>query len=212
MFRCSVLLCLSVILYSTRASPYKTWGDEKHKAAQDTRSHDFNEKIILGLKEVEPVEQQDLEEINIDPHMAIWKAMKQFRQQKYNKPEEDKDKFYHPSKVQHLPGSEQVGAFHETQSYIQGQLYQEAEKDLDDVHHNIQGLVNYADLSEKVPDKTEVVGLHKASVYMTPEEDKDGLYHGVLTDQVFHVPVIRGDLSKKVYTEPEEDKDQIFHS
>lgn len=218
MFRCSILLCLSVLLYSTTASPYKSWGDEKHTSVQDTRSHDFNEKIMLGLKEVEPVEEQDLTEIDIDPHMAIWKAMKHFHRQKYNKPEEDNDKLYLPSDVQHSAGNKQDEAYLEPQYYGQGRLYQEAEKDLDDVYHNIQGLVNHADLKERVvqpdipvPDKAEIKELRETSVYMTPEEDKDGLYHGDFTGQVFQVPIMEN-LPKKVYMEPEEDRDHLFHS
>ncbi|MCI4376300.1 hypothetical protein PGIGA_G00186960 [Pangasianodon gigas] len=222
MFRYYVLLCLSVMLHSTTASPYKSWGKEKHTAVQDTRSHDFNEKIMLGLKEVEPVEELDLKEVDIDPHMAIWKAMKQIQQQKYNKPEEDKDKPYLPSDVQHSAGNKHVEAYLEPQYHSQGQRYQEAEKDLDDLYHDIQGIVNHADLKEQVvqpeipvPDKAEVVEPHETSVYMTPEEDKDGLYHGDFIfhggHQVFQVPVME-DLPKTVYTEPEEDLDHLFHS
>lgn len=170
---------------------------------------------MLGLKEVEPVEEQDLKEVDIDPHMAIWKAMKQFRQQKYNKPEEDKNKFYFPPEFQHIAGSKQVETYHDPQYYSQGQLYQEAEKDLDDVYHNIQGIVSHADLKERVVQPEiplpEVVELRETSVYMTPEEDKDGLYHGYFTAQEFQVSVIE-ELPKKVHTEPEEDKDHLFHS
>lgn len=184
-----------------------------------TRSHDFkHEKIMLGLKEVEPVEELDLKEVDIDPHMAIWKAMKQSRQQKYYQPEEGKGKFYLPSELQHLAGNKQVEAYHEPQFYNQGQLYQEAEKDLDDVYHNMQGIVSHVDVKETliqpeipVPD---VVELSETSVYMTPEEDKDGLYHEGLdhfTGQVFQAAVME-DPPKKVYTEPEEDQDLLYHS
>lgn len=173
---------------------------------------------MLGLKEVEPVEEQDLKEVNIDPHMAIWKALKQFRQQKYNKPEENNDKLYLPSEVQHLDRKKQIEAYHKPQPYSHGQLYQEAEKDLDDVYHNIHELVNLADVKERVVqpeipvlDKVEVVELHKNSAYMTPEEDKDGLYHEDITGQVFKVSVME-DLPKMIHTEPEEDQDHLFHS
>lgn len=166
---------------------------------------------MLGLKEVEPVEEQDLTEVDIDPHMAIWKAMKQFHQQKYNKPKEDKDKLYLPSELQHSAGNEQVEAYHEPQYHSQSQLlYQEAEKDLDDVYHtDFKQRVVQPEIP--VSDKTEVEELRETSVYMTPEEDKDGLYHGDFTVQVFQVPVME-DLPKKVYTEPEEDQDYLFHS
>lgn len=141
--------------------------------------------------------------------------MKHFRQQKYNKLEEDKDKFYALSEVQHLNGYKQVEANHEAQHFSQGQVYQEAEKDMDDVYHNIQGLVSHADLKEKVIQPEipvpEVVELHETSVYITPEEDKDALYHGDFTAQVFQVPVVE-ELPKNVYTEPEEDKDHLYHS
>ncbi|KAI5625045.1 hypothetical protein C0J50_15376, partial [Silurus asotus] len=191
-----ILLCLSVLLYGTKASPYKSWGKEMYPAAQDTRSHDLNEsKFMLGLKEVEPVEKQDLKEVDIDPYMALRKAMKQYRQQKHDKPEE----------VEHLAAN------------MQGQLYQEAEKDLDAVYHNIQGIVSHDDLKEQVVqpeitllDKAEVMELHKESVYMSPEEDKDGLHHGDFIGQVFQVSVIE-DLPE-VYTEPEEDRDHLFHN
>lgn len=170
---------------------------------------------MLGLKEVEPVEEQDLKEVDIDPHMAIWKAMKHFRQQKYNKPEENNEKFYPSSEVQHLDGYKQVETKHEAQDLSQGHLYQEAEKDMDDVYHNIQGLLSHADLKEKVIQPEipvpEVVEQHETSMYMTPEEDKDGLYHGDFTAQVMQVPVME-ELPTKVYTEPEEDKDHMYHS
>ncbi|KAG7333953.1 hypothetical protein KOW79_002360 [Hemibagrus wyckioides] len=218
MFRCSVLLCLLVMLYSTTSSPYKSWEKEKYTAVQDTRAHDINEKIMLGLKEVEPVKEQDLTEVDVDPHMAIWKAMKQFRQQKDKKPKEDKDSL--PSDFQHSAGNEQAEAYLEPQYYRHGRLYQEAEKDMDDVYHNIQGLQNHDDIKEgvvqpeiPVPDKAEVMELRETNVYLTPEEDLDGLYHEDFTGQVFQVPVIfPKDPPKKVYSEPEEDQDHLFHS
>lgn len=153
---------------------------------------------MLGLKEVEPVEEQDLTEVDMDPHMAIWKAMKQFHQQKDNKPE-------------HLAGNEQDEAYLEPQFYRRGLLYQEAEKDLDDIYHNIRGLVIHDDFKDRVlhPEIPSIESI----VYLTPEEDLDGLYHGDFTSQVFQVPVIfPEDHHKNVHTEPEEDKDHLSHS
>lgn len=144
--------------------------------------------------------------------------MKQFQHQKHNKPEEVKDKLYLPSEVQNLAGNKQVEAYHEPHYFSQDQLYQEAEKDLDKIYHSLEGLVNHADLKERVVrperpviDPDEDVELHEKSVYMTPEEDKDGLYAGDFTGQVLQVPVM-DDLPKVVYTEPEEDQDHLFHS
>ncbi|XP_066535294.1 uncharacterized protein si:ch211-217g15.3 [Hoplias malabaricus] len=214
MFRVSLLLCLSVLLYGSSSRPYKLWrkGDE---ALQDTKwlSDKFDEKMTFGLKEVEPPEELDLTQADVDPSMLIWKAVKQ---QKYNKPEDDKDDLYHSFDAKltadiKLPDSVQP------QFYGQSQLYQEPEEDRDDLYHaEPQKLIEEL-LQEEEPVITSVEDSEEAKMsdkfmHWSPEEDKDDLYHGhIPSESVLEVMQIFEDKPKGVYTEPEEDRDKYYH-
>ncbi|XP_062851716.1 uncharacterized protein si:ch211-217g15.3 [Trichomycterus rosablanca] len=221
MLRYLHLLCLSVLLYDATARPFTSWEKEINKAAQDTRYDDWNEKMMLGIKEVEPLEDLDLTEVDTDPGMLLQKAFKQLRQQRYNKPEEDKDETYHPFESLNPVVNEQPDTYIESQ-HGQPHLYQEPEKDLDDLYHNTQDLVEpkehpeLFESEEAALKEAEVVQPDRMHIYTSPEEDKDSLYHGDVTGQEFEPedPVMQGlsNQPRMVYEEPEEDLDSLFHS
>ncbi|XP_036430568.1 uncharacterized protein si:ch211-217g15.3 [Colossoma macropomum] len=206
MFRFCLLICLSVLLYGSSASPYKSWGKEHDTALQETRSDEFNEKMTFGLKEVEPLEDLDLTDADIDPGMLIWKAVKQFRQQKYDKPEEDKDMLYHPSELRAGKLDRDV----QLQSYGKARLYEEPEQDMDELYHS-----EPEKLVGELKDKAEEAEPSEKLMYMSPEEDKDDLYHGhIPSGSVLEAPVVQAfdNKLKIVYKEPEKDLDKLYHS
>ncbi|KAG9275451.1 hypothetical protein AMEX_G9969 [Astyanax mexicanus] len=208
MFRFTLLLCSSVLLYSCSASPFKSWRKDADPALQETKmSDEFDEKMTLGLKEVEPLE-LDLTNSDIDPNMLIWKAIKQLNRQKYEKPEEDKDQLYHPFEE---PSNKQPDSYFQPQQFGQVQLYQEPEQDMDNLYHSNS---EKQDAYEK---SVQTGAEHRAEefVYLTPEEDKDGLYHESFpSESIVVAPVMQAfdNEPKRVYTEPEEDLDNLYHS
>ncbi|KAL6487049.1 hypothetical protein MHYP_G00036750 [Metynnis hypsauchen] len=218
MLRFSLLICLSVLLYSSSASPYKSWGKEHDTALQETRlSDEFNEKMTFGLKEVEPLEDLDLTDADIDPGMLIWKAVKQPRQQKYDKPEEDKDMVYHPSELRAGMLDKDI----QLQSYVKARLYEEPEQDMDELYHSepeklVRELFQDKELVQTgAKDKAEEAEPSEKLMYMSPEEDKDDLYHGhIPSGSVVEAPAVQAFDNKRkiVYTEPEEDLDKLYHS
>ncbi|KAI4874630.1 hypothetical protein NFI96_009031 [Prochilodus magdalenae] len=214
---------LTVNLKLTRARrSYDVQGKHDDAALQDTRLSDaFNEKMTLGLKEVEPPEQQDLTDTDIDPSMLIWKAVKQIRQQKYDKAEEDKDKLYHPPGAKLTAGNEQPYRNIQPQFHVRARLYQEPEQDVDHRYHaGPEKLVRVMLHNEKLvqigaKDKGEAEEQSGRLTHLSPEEDKDGLYHGhIPSGSVLEAPVMQafGNKPKMVYTEPEEDLDKFYHS
>lgn len=154
------------------------------------------------VKEVESLLDLGLTQSDTDPGMLLKKAIKQFHQQRYNQPEEDKDDIYH--------------AFESSVIKQTDIKMEEAEKDLVDVFHNTPELVDQLEIREVTWENVDVVKPDQINIYLSPEEDKDALYHGDLghiTDQEFEalIPVMEGQ-PKMVYKEPEVDLDSVFHS
>ncbi|XP_009305664.1 uncharacterized protein isoform X1 [Danio rerio] len=209
MIRFSVVICLSVLLFSTSAKPYRPRERvfKADNAVQDTIVS-FDEKMFLGMKEVEPKEDMDITDFDIDPDMMVWKAAKDEILQKYNRPEEDKDALYHPFDMKHPVDPE---IYVQPQGYDRVLKYDKPEEDRDDLYH---GRFNVA--KEPIRREKDVIGGNNVRpIYSSPEEDKDDLYHakvrGQPSDQeaqpIYFLPI----RPKRVHTEPEVDLDDVYH-
>nr|XP_055026591.1 uncharacterized protein si:ch211-217g15.3 [Misgurnus anguillicaudatus] len=212
MIRFSVLICLSVLLFSSSAKPYRPRDKVLGKAIQDTMESDyFNGKIMLGMKEVEPLEDMDNTDYDIDPSMSIYKVVKDEVRQKYNRPEEDKDAIYHPFELKLPADSKQSGSF--PQPHDQVRSYDKPEEDRDDLYHGVFDIIGDEQPMGVVKD-AQVNRDNVRPMYLSPEEDKDHLYHpdlrGQQPDQ--HAPLNMYPIHhKKVHTEPEIDLDGVYH-
>ncbi|XP_051774042.1 uncharacterized protein si:ch211-217g15.3 [Ctenopharyngodon idella] len=208
MMRFSVLICLSVLLFSTSAKPYRPKEKVFSKAVQDTVFDHPNGKIILGMKEVEPPQDMDITDFDIDPNMLIWKAVKEEIQQKYNRPEEDKDALYHPFDIKHPADPKQHENYFQPLRHDQVQKYDKPEEDRDGLYHGMFGVA-----VEPMRGEKDVIGGNARPIYSSPEEDKDDLYHADLKghqsdQQAMNIFPVH---PKRVHTEPEVDLDELYH-
>lgn len=201
------------------------------------RSIDDKGKMSLRV-EVEPPEDMDETDYDIDPSMMIWKSMTGGGRDKQPlKAEEDLDELYHPSMADLLKVQIQNMDTHRVADIDdpweeEAKLKEEPEEDRDDVDH--PGFSEVAP-NEPEPDWDEVY--HKAREeldgylaplvaeykdaeevrvsYSEPEEDEDELYHH--DDQGSPVqlePLSREVLAAsevRVHLEPEEDMDDMYH-
>lgn len=178
------------------------------------RSDEYDEKMKLGLKEVEPLEDLDLTKADVDLSMLLWKAVKQLGQQRYDKPEKDKDDLYHPYEAKLTVDNELPDTFIQAQA----RLHQEPEEDMDELFHS---LFDHSE-PEKPDEETNQVeepaetgaGSSERLVYMSPEEDKDDLYHGhIPSGNILENQVMQAfeNILKRIYSEPEEDLDKLYH-
>ncbi|KAM4607855.1 uncharacterized protein ACJ7VT_016005 isoform 1-T4 [Polymixia lowei] len=197
MFRISLIVCISLLIYGIAATPYKTWNKVADAAFQDTiMTEDQKGEMSLGLQ-VEPPQDMDVTDNDIDPSMAIWKSMKGTGQDgQYLKAEEDMDELYHPQLQNQDP-----------------LVPQKEEQDNDEMNRRaMEELVGYlAPLMAQVNVDTGV------QVHMKPEDDVDDLYHAdprspVQGNLAPLEPEVRGDPRVRVHVQPEEDMDDLYHA
>ncbi|KAL0177947.1 hypothetical protein M9458_026841 [Cirrhinus mrigala] len=167
--------------------------------------------MILGMKEVEPPQDMDIKDFDIDPKMMIWKAAKEKTQQKYDRPEEDKDALYHPFDKIHQADAKQSENYFRPLGRDQVRMYDTPEEDRDHLYH---GRFDVA--VEPMRKEKDVIGGNVRPMYLSPEEDKDDLYHahvkGLQSDQQAQAPMnIFPIRPKRVHTEPEVDLDDLYH-
>lgn len=165
---------------------------------------------MLGMKEVEPPEDMDITDFDIDPSMSIWKVVKDEVRQKYNRPEEDKDAIYHPFELKLPADSKQPGTF--LQPHDQVRSYDKPEEDRDNLYHGTFDIIGEEPMG--VEKDAQVNRDNFKPIYLSPEEDKDDLYHpdfrGQQPDQ--HAPLNMFPIHlKRVHTEPEIDLDGVYH-
>ncbi|KAK7140181.1 hypothetical protein R3I94_012706 [Phoxinus phoxinus] len=211
MMRFYVLICLSVLLFSTSAKPYRPREKVFGKAVQDTIVFDHrNGKMIQGMEEVEPPQDMDITNSDIDPNMLIWKAVKEEIQPKYNSPEEDKDALYHSFDIKLPADPKQHENYFQPLGHDQVQMYDKPEEDRDDLYH---GMFDVA--VEPMKGEKDVIGGNARRIYSSPEEDKDDMYHADLkghqSDQQALAINIFSNHPKRVHTEPEVDLDELYH-
>lgn len=178
--------------------------------------------------EVEPPEDMDETQYDIDPSMMIWKSMTGQEKQPL-KAEEDLDDLYHPSmddllKVQiqnreALPAADiQSQPSHEDANTEYNQV---PEEDKDDIDHPVFSSV---DSDEPEPDWDEIY--HKMreelDVYLAPlvadrevravhtEPEKVELYHHDEPHSPEQMEQLRREV--RVHLQPEEDMDDLYHA
>lgn len=220
MFRICLIVCVSLIFGITA----KPWDKLTGEASQDTvLSIDGEGKMSVGV-EVEPPEDMDKIQYEIDPSMKIWKSMTGGRQYKlFQKAEEDLDDLYHPS-VEDLPGQiinlDAVPAAHfqaeplkEDADMKDSQVVsEEPEQDWNEIQDKARKQLDryLAPLVAKSSDGADVRG----AAY-EPEEDEDDLYHR--DDQSRSVEMeplkdeVRSETEVRIHFEPEEDMDDLYH-
>ncbi|XP_046886135.1 uncharacterized protein si:ch211-217g15.3 isoform X1 [Hypomesus transpacificus] len=209
MFRLSLLVCTSLLLCGITAKPFKPSGKVADAAFQKTLMDLTEGKMPLGLREVEPPEDMDVTDYDINPNMAIWKNMRgNGQEEKYLKAEKDSDDLYHPSMEQSQmadvlrawPQPEDTFSWVDVQAepLEEGdnlEYYQEAEVDQDAMSHT------FSEQMEPEVDWDEVY--HPGT-----KEGGDGTYQVVVPLQEELIP--QGDFHR-VHTVPEEDVDDIYH-
>ncbi|XP_020498577.1 uncharacterized protein si:ch211-217g15.3 [Labrus bergylta] len=229
MFRFSLIVGVSLIICVT-AKPYKPWNQFTDETFQHSvMSVDKDGKMSWGV-EVEPPENMDETDFDVDPNMKIWKSMTGGGEVKLHlKAEEDLDELYHPSmadllrvqiqNVDALPAdipahSMQVEEDKEDVQHPDFEVLPvEPEQDWDAVYYKArEELAGYlAPLTAEYKAGAEVPAL-----YSEPEEDMDDLYH-----KDFLQPVPYQDDAPAAalvdlpfqgkHSEPEEDLDDIYH-
>ncbi|XP_049927753.1 uncharacterized protein si:ch211-217g15.3 [Epinephelus moara] len=240
MLRFSLVVCASLILGIT-AKPYKPWKKLTDEAFQDTVvSIDDKGRMSWGV-EVEPPQDMDETDYDIDPSMMIWKSMAGTGWDKQPlKAEEDLDELHHPSmadllKVQiqnldTLPAADIQAQPWQEDADVKSN--QEPEEDKDDIDH--PGFSEVA-LNEPEQDWDEVY--HKAREQLDgylaplraeykaeaesrishsePEKDEDALYHHDVQGSPVQMEPLRPEVvaesKARLHLQPEEDMDDVYH-
>lgn len=213
-----VSIIVSVLLmFSINAKPTNKRSEEH---LRETVVSINDEGKLSWDVQVEPPEDMDGIQFEIDPRMQIWKNIKDNGEDKdYLKPEEDLDEMYHPSTVEL---QDQIRMFgnkaeeKEDDQYFpaemeQVRVYLQAEEDMDDLYHKEplkpvlqQGTAEAAAPAEWPPSER----------HTKPEEDLDDLYHKEIIKPVRQEQVPEGPVgvpSQRKYTQPEEDLDGLYH-
>ncbi|XP_014883557.1 uncharacterized protein LOC106944805 [Poecilia latipinna] len=211
MIRVSIIVGVLLML-SVNAKPLNKPSDEHLE--QRVVFIDDKGKLSWGA-EVEPPEDMDRIEYEVDPRMRIWNSG---QEKHYLKPEEDLDEIYHPSIVELQAqvrefGYQAQGKEDDQHSPAQMEqvVYLQPEEDMDDTYHKEPLLPA---LQRDVAEAAAPVDLPSQRKYTEPEEDLDDLYHRrfdmpVLQQKVAEAPV---DIpSQRKYTKPEEDLDGLYH-
>nr|XP_020457522.1 uncharacterized protein LOC109961194 [Monopterus albus] len=234
MFRFSLIVCVSLMCGIT-AKPYKPWNKLPDEAFQDTiMSLDGKEKIPWGV-EVEPPEDKDETQYDIDPSVTGSGLNKQPL-----KTEEDLDKLHHASvadllKVQ-IPNLDALHAAdiqaESSEEDANMKYSQKPEEDKDDINHSV-----FSQVASEEPEQdwdevyhrsreeldaylVPLVAEYKSHAeihvaYSEPEKDEDGLYHH--DDQRSPVQMglqrneVSGGRKVRVHLQPEEDMDDLYH-
>ncbi|KAJ8418190.1 hypothetical protein AAFF_G00138990 [Aldrovandia affinis] len=234
MSRISLIISIALFLYGSTAMPLSSSAKLETLYQETLKSEEFNGKVSLGMKEVEPPEDMAVTDDDIEPGMAIWKAAKRSRGQKHATAEEDKDDLYSQSHLateftpslrrtetssitplaDALEAHKLRGANPGPQEAFQNdppaQPYKQAELDMDDLFHGFPGVEG-----QRIQVQKEQ---RRPMVYTQPEEDRDDLYHRSPPDQHPRQqpqvqpepqPEPRGQM---IYTHPEEDRDHLYHN
>ncbi|XP_060942744.1 uncharacterized protein si:ch211-217g15.3 [Limanda limanda] len=204
MFRFSVLVCVSLILGIT-AKPYKPGNKLTDAAFQDTvMSMDDKGKMSWGV-EVEPPEDLDQTDYDIDPSMKIWKSMA--GREEPLKAEEDLNELHHLSMKDLL--KDQIP--NQDVLPVADMSYNEPEEDRDDIDHPVFGEAASQEAEQVESEAGEWTRVSQSE----PEEDQDELYHR--DDQALLVQTeplrieVMGARQVRLHLQPEEDMDDLNH-
>ncbi|XP_042289123.1 uncharacterized protein si:ch211-217g15.3 [Thunnus maccoyii] len=219
MSRISLIVCIFLICGVT-AKPYKPWNQLTHEAFLDTvMSVDATGKMSWRV-EVEPPEDMDETQHDIDPSMMIWKKMTGTGQEKQPlKPEEDLDELYHPSvadllKVQThnldaLPAADIQSE--PSQKNANSEYNLVPEEDRDDIDHPVFSNVAFEE-PEQDWDEIYRKANKELDAYLAPlvAEHKSGAeFRAPDLAQYHHYELLRREV--RVHLQPEEDMDDLYH-
>lgn len=156
--------------------------------------------MFYGLQ-VEPPQDMDVTDYDVDPSMAIWKSMTATgKEGQHLQAEEDMDELHHPSMADLLRARLQ-----EQGSFLGGDIQPVPLKDADNTLY-------YQEAEVDADDNT-----HPFSVVVKePEPDWDTVYQGGEMLDKFLAPLVAearvGTEGSRVHTEPEEDRDELDHA
>ncbi|XP_054655398.1 uncharacterized protein si:ch211-217g15.3 [Dunckerocampus dactyliophorus] len=221
MLRITLLVCL---IFGVAAKPYKQCNQLNDKAFQDTV---MSRKRALSV-EVEPPEDMDQTDIDIDPKMKIWESMSATGNVKQAVvAEEDTDDVRHPSNIKDQLQKNQArrgDTDTKCHSAPDGDR-EEPEQDFDAIYHKArEELHRYSApltaeykyrvrFPQPVPEEGEP--LAQVRRHVEPEEDKDDMHHPDVEswiqyqDDTKAAPVDWPSESK--YSQPEEELDHLYH-
>ncbi|XP_024860983.1 uncharacterized protein si:ch211-217g15.3 [Kryptolebias marmoratus] len=206
MFRVSVIVSVLLIVGIT-AKPWNKHenGDVKEAVVS------IDEEGRLSWQVEPPEDRQDIN-YDIDRRMRIWKSMK------VPKAEEDMDELYHPSTDElHLQSQKDPAADVPLKRYVSIEYKQEAEEDRDVIDHPVFAEVIAEE--NQAYDKEDPEAREKVVRYLAPlmagykPEVGDAPYQPETNeDQVSSVEV-KSVSSKegRIHLQPEEDMDDLYH-
>lgn len=215
-------------VHTHSTGPHKFIGTHPCVAWSSCPRAEGEDKLPLGLKEVEPPEDMDVPEMDIDPSMLIWKAVQESRRRAIEEsranahahmmPEEDHDASYHLTEAQLIQGQQPAqGA--PVPAFIPetNPKYDQAEPDMDKVYHNFPDPASQWVVEEGGPLEQEqgIPGTRRGR-YDQAEVDLDDLYHGNMGQGPAETQVQEdmddmSMLGHRGYAVPEEDLDDLYH-
>ena len=171
-------------------------------------------KMSWGV-EVEPPEDLDETDYDIDPSMKIWKSMAGRGQppkedRSYDEPEEDRDDIDHP--VYREVASQEAEQVESKAGEWTRVAHSEPEEDEDDLYHRDDQRV----VVQTEPLRIEVTGGRQVRLHLQPEEDMDDLYHNDHQQPALYQDASEADAPfdlpyQRKHSEPEEDLDDLYH-
>ncbi|XP_057703502.1 uncharacterized protein si:ch211-217g15.3 [Corythoichthys intestinalis] len=197
MFRIALFVTLII---GIAAKPYKPWNKLSDHDIQDTvMSGDTKWKMPINV-EVEPPEDMDETDFDIDPKMKIWEE----KEKQASVAEADRDDVHHPS-VKNSPA--------EVEEQDLDAVYQKARAEV--VRYLAPLTVEYKMKLQHVQLEPEDNAAHVRR-HLKPEVDMDDVYH---PDVQSLIPSYQDDndaasldwSSDRHYDKPEEDLDHIYH-
>ncbi|XP_077437306.1 uncharacterized protein LOC144061092 [Vanacampus margaritifer] len=162
--------------------------------------------------EVEPPQDMDQTDDDIDPKMKIWENMAATGKKK--QAEVDLDDVHHPSMMK-LPAEDEKENVSEEPGQDWDSVYHKAREQLDGYLAPLTAEYKMARLVQPQPEKTDA--LEEVRRHLKPEVDTDDLYH---PDVQSWMPSYQDDdnaaalvnwQSDTNYDQPEEDLDHLYH-
>ncbi|XP_031434923.1 uncharacterized protein si:ch211-217g15.3 [Clupea harengus] len=225
MFRFSVLVGISLLVYGASSKPRSTWGEVGDTAVQVTLMSEGQDKLPLGLKEVEPPQDMDVADFDIDPSMLIWKAVMESRRRAIQESRthvmlaKDHGARYHHAEAQLAQALQPDDAPLPPADPEPGMRYHQAEPDMDEVYHGFPDPAGPADrwVAEDRDPMTQEHGAEDwRGSYDRAELDLDEIYHGDMGQSQVETQLepAQDDSAvprQKERSLPEEDLDDLYH-
>ncbi|XP_061765906.1 uncharacterized protein si:ch211-217g15.3 [Nerophis ophidion] len=193
MFRITLLVCL---IFGIAAKPHKSWNKPADKAFQETV---MSGKRPLSV-EVEPPEDMDETDIDIDPSMKIWEDIVATGNiNKVMVAEEDRDDVHHPSDLRNLQHA-QDNTDKEEPEQDSDVMYHKAVEELQRYMAPLIGEdKNRVRFPQPLPEESEAPAHVRRQV--EPEQYRDDN----------RAAVVDWPSENNKYNQPEEDLDHLYH-